>query len=207
MQGAIASGGTSTYSTYGFISPPGITTTIDDEIYYDDAAGAPTASTNWPIGPRQISTIRPASDGTCTFATLSSGTSHFSLVNETNPDKDTSYCEDGTSGDQDLFNMAALGYSPTVINAVVANAYLENPAGGVINNQLFCKSGGTTTASASVATRSITRPDKRPSASTRTRRPHGPRAASPGAVRLQEPVTWRTPPSPSPAAEARSLAA
>ena len=152
LQGSANNGNGFGISTYGFISVPGITTTIDDEYYYDDATGAPTATTNWPVGPRQISTIRPASDGPCTFGTLSSGTAHFGLVNEVNPDGDASYCEDGASGSQDLFNMSALGYPPLVINAVVVNAYLENPAGGVINNQLVCKSGGVTTASASAAT-------------------------------------------------------
>lgn len=138
--------------SFGFQAVPGITMTIDDTIWYDSTTGAPTPATNFPLGSRQITTIRPVSDGVCTYASLSSGTTHFSLVNEVNPNGDTNYCEDGTSGNQDLFNMSALGFTPAGITTVMANAYMETGVPGTINNQLVCKSGTTTGASSSLVT-------------------------------------------------------
>ena len=151
LQGATGGNASGSPSTWGFNSIAGITMWIDDDYLYDDTTGFPT-SANFPVGPRQITTTRPISDGTCTFSTLSAGTSHSALVNETAPDGDTTYVEDPTIGDQDLLNFGALGYTPTGITGVVMNAYLINPAGGSINNQMVCKSGATTTASTATLT-------------------------------------------------------
>ena len=140
-----------TGSTFGFQAPPGVAMTIDDVVYYDSTAGAPTPNASYPISSRQISVLRPVSDGACNFATLSSGSTHFNLVNEASPDT-TSYCEDGTSGHQDLFNMSALGYTPASITGVMANVYLQTGVPGTISNQIVCKSGATTTASSSAVT-------------------------------------------------------
>jgi hypothetical protein len=140
-----------TFTNISFQTVGNTALTLDDCIAYDSTTGAPTNS-NFPLGPRQITTLRPTSDGVCSFATLSSGATHFSLVNEVNPDGDTTYVEDSTSGHQDLLNFASLAYNPSVINAVMLNAYLENPYGGAINNQLIVKSVATTTTSASGVT-------------------------------------------------------
>lgn len=139
-------------ASWGFQSVSGITMTIDDAILYDSTTGNPTPATNYPLSSRQITTLRPVSDGVCNFGTLSSGTAHFSLVNEVNPDGDTSYCEDGTSGHQDLFNMSSLGFTPAGITTVMANAYMETGVPGTISNQLVCKSGATTSPSGSAVT-------------------------------------------------------
>jgi hypothetical protein len=63
------------------------------------------------------------------------------LVNETVPDGDTTYVQDGTSGDQDLLNMSSMGTAPAVITGVMSNLYLENPSSGSINFNHVCKSG------------------------------------------------------------------
>jgi hypothetical protein len=153
-QGSTGGNASGSPGTYDFISAAGITIWIDDDILYDDSTGVPT-SANFPIGPRQISTLRPTSDGVCTFSTLSAGTSHYALVNETSPDGDASYVQDGTSGDQDLLNFTSLGYTPASITAVMGNIYVDNPSGGLINNQLVCKSGATTAISAGANTPTI----------------------------------------------------
>jgi hypothetical protein len=145
--------GATTFSV-AVLSIAGITITIDDLIAFDNSTGVPTVA-NFPLGSRQITTLRPVSDGAVNFATLSAGTTHFNLVNEVNPDGDTSYCEDGASGHQDLFNMSALGFTPAGITTIMANAYMETGVPGTINNQMVCKSGATTTPSSSLVTSNV----------------------------------------------------
>lgn len=136
---------------YAFNSIPSITMTIDDLVCWDSTG---SSFNGFPLGPRLITTLRPTSDGVCNFATLSAGTTHFNLINEVNPDGDTSYVEDGTSGHQDLLNFPGLGYIPTDISCAVVNAYMKTGVIGTINNQMVCKSGATTAASASATTAS-----------------------------------------------------
>jgi hypothetical protein len=136
----------------GFITMNGVTITVDDLILYDDTTGAPT-SANYPLNARQITTIRPASDGTVAFGAVVGGSgTHASSLNETNPDGDTSYVQDSTFGNQDLLNMAALGYTPTTITAVMTNLYVENPSGGTSNIAGICKSSATTSAAPAIVT-------------------------------------------------------
>ena len=124
-----------------FNSISGITVTIDDLVGYDGNPPTDGAGHNFPLNARQIITTRPASDSVIGFSTTSSGSTHYNLVNEVNPDGDTSYVQDGTGGDQDLLNFGALGYTPTTINGAIVNVYVGNPLGGTINVQGICKSG------------------------------------------------------------------
>jgi hypothetical protein len=127
------------YASVYLQSVAGITTTWDDVVVYDSTTGAPTPASNFPINARQITTLRPTSDSVVGFGTTSSGSTHYNLVNETVPDGDTSYVQDGGSGTQDLLNFASLGYTPTAINVVILNVYSDNPAGGTINIQGIAK--------------------------------------------------------------------
>lgn len=151
LQGSTGGTGTIAVDNFQLLSIAGVQMTVDDIILYDGVAGGMT-NASYPVGARQITCVRPASDNTVNFSVLSSGATHFNLVNEVAPDGDTSYCQDGTSGDQDLFNMSALGYIPTNINTVMVNLYLENPTGGTINSQAVCKNGATTTVGTSKTT-------------------------------------------------------
>jgi hypothetical protein len=121
-----------------------ISTYNNESVLFDDImaygnTGAPTAS-NFPLGPQRIDTTRAASDGVVNFATLSAGTTHFSLINETFPDGDTSYVQDTTSGNQDLLNYGALPITPVSITGVMANCYVENPSAGSKNIGQVCSS-------------------------------------------------------------------
>jgi hypothetical protein len=152
VQSQLQYGGTQSQSGIAFIFVSGITISIDDIVVYDNSTGAP-AHVAFPLNSRQITTIRPASDGTVSFATVVGGTgTHSSAVNEVNPDGTTSYVSDSTSGHQDLYNYGALGYTPTNITGVMVNNYLENPNAGTINFQTACKSGATTTLGTSTLT-------------------------------------------------------
>jgi hypothetical protein len=142
--------GTFSVGYFAFNSINGVTATVDDLILWDSSAAPFTA---FPLGPRQITVTRPASDGVVQFGTVVGGTgTHASAVNETVPDGDTSYVQDSTFGNQDLLNMGALGYTPTTINAAMANVYVENPSGGTTNTSGICKSSATTSVAAAAVT-------------------------------------------------------
>lgn len=139
-----ASPGAVAVDSFSVLSVLNITITIDDFIAYDDSAGAPLTSA-LPLGPRQITTVRPQADSVVAFTTVTGGATHWDQVDETNADSDTTYVESSGSGDQDLYDFAAMGISPVTITAVVANAFVENPNPGVINFKQVAKSVATTT--------------------------------------------------------------
>jgi hypothetical protein len=152
LQGALFPCGGYSPANIAFQSAAGITVSIDDPVFYDSSGAVPNF-TVFPLGARQITVVRPSSDGTVQFGTVVGGTgTHASCLNETAPDGDTSYVEDGTVGDQDLLNMGALGYTPATITCVVENLYVENAAGGTVNINSACKSGATTSTGTAIAT-------------------------------------------------------
>lgn len=132
-----------TIDHFQFVGLTGITITLDDILCYNNTAGGPVFS-SLPLGPRQISTLRPDADNTQTFA-RSAGSTNYSLVNEVASDGDTTYVQSGTSGDQDLYEYATFAVDPATINAVMVNSVLVNPNPGTINFQTACKSSATTT--------------------------------------------------------------
>lgn len=129
----------------------GVTTTIDDIIFWNNLSPAPLYPTNFPLGPREITTLRPDADNTQTFA-RSAGAANYSLVNEQTQDGDTTYVESGTSGDQDLYEYGSFATNPANITSVMLNNVLQNPNAGTINFQGACKSNATTTLGTSTIT-------------------------------------------------------
>jgi hypothetical protein len=158
--GSVSGGGVTVGLKQIQLWPTGVAMNFDDLIVWDTAASnSSTGTANqsfgaYPMGPRQISTIRPTSDASVQFVTVvgGSGGTHFSTLDEVSPDGDTSYCQDPTSGHQDTFGFASLGYTPLTINSVILSAYLKLGAPGSINNTLVAVSGATTGPSASQAT-------------------------------------------------------
>lgn len=115
----LSGGGSSTFS-------------FDDIMVYDTAAGLPNqVGAGSPLSACQVVSRAVNSDGVCSFATLSAGTSHNALVSEVAADEDTTYVEDGTSGNQDLLGIAALGFAPSKIFGVMMNARLKVGGSGV----------------------------------------------------------------------------
>ncbi len=131
---------TLTQDRFEFVGMVGVTMTVDDVICWNDTAGGPTFS-SFPLGPREITTLRPTSDGTVQFTT-STGSDHFALIDET-VGSTTDYVQDGVSGDQDLYGYSNLSTTPAVINAVMVNGYMLNPNPGTINFQQICNSNAT----------------------------------------------------------------
>jgi len=71
-----------------------------DDLYIMDATGNVN---NDFIGDAKIITIQPDGDDSCNFATLSTGNDHYALVDDAPFDGDSTYVEDSTSGNRDLF--------------------------------------------------------------------------------------------------------
>ncbi len=117
------------------------TITIDDIWVVANVAPQPNAS-GMPIGPRVITTKRPSSDSSIQFTPDTVGT-NFSRVNETASDEDTSYVQDGTSGQTDLYGYAALGFTPTSVSAIQIVSRVKNPGAGAVNYKNRCSSAGT----------------------------------------------------------------
>jgi hypothetical protein len=70
-----------------------------------------------------IQTIYPTADGAHTDWTPNSGTAHFSRVNETSPDGDTSYVSTATAGNRDSYACGDLATSMTSVVCVSGRCY------------------------------------------------------------------------------------
>jgi hypothetical protein len=125
------------------------TMTIDDFMVWEDTAGGPQLA-SIPLGPRQMTTGFPDGDGVVNFS-RSTGSSNYALVDEQTFDS-ADYVESGTSGDQDLYDYAAIATSIASITEVCVNSVLINPNPGTINFQNVGKSGGNTTLGTSTIT-------------------------------------------------------
>jgi len=124
---------------------------IWDDIYVTDTNTPSPRVADFPIGPRQMNTLRAASDSAVQFAP-NSGANNFSRINETAADDDTSYNQDNTSGHADEFNYGALGFTPTTINAVGVTTRVKNPGTTAsVSWKTRCRSGATVSDSAANA--------------------------------------------------------
>jgi len=144
---------TGTICKFNFNSCTTSTMAISNIVCWDNT-GSGLVAASMPLGPRAIDVIRPNGDNSVQF-TASAGGGNFAQIDEVNGST-TDYVESGTSGQQDLYDYAALGFSPTNINAIMVNSYLVNPIPGTINHQAVCKSGATTSVGTSVLTPSVT---------------------------------------------------
>lgn len=142
-------GGTEVTSTGGTLSavssltwhtPGYFSSALVDDWYICDDAG--TANNTY-LGPIRIDTLAPTSDDTATFTTTT-GTSHYTEVDDAAPDGDTTYVEGDTSGQQDLFGIGTLP-SPQYdqVVAVQVAAKCITPDGGAQAVYIDAKSGAT----------------------------------------------------------------
>lgn len=92
-------------SAVGFIfygSPFSNDHTQYDDLYVLDATGS---NNNARLGAQVVKIIYPASDGGTNQFTTNSGPDHYNRVNENTADGDSTYLEDSTSTDRELFVM------------------------------------------------------------------------------------------------------
>ncbi len=83
-----------------------------DDMYILDSTGATPRNTF--LGDVRVATIMPTADGAHTQWTPDSGSAHFSRVNETIADGDTSYVSDATPNDLDSYAFADIDGGATV---------------------------------------------------------------------------------------------
>lgn len=94
-------------------------TVTSDTTFIDDLVVLDTSGTelNDFLGDSRIQTQFPNGDGVNTDWTTT-GTSHYTEVNETSHDGDSTYVESGTVGDRDTYTFPNLGVTPATIFAV-----------------------------------------------------------------------------------------
>jgi hypothetical protein len=90
-----------------------------DDIYVADSTGA--APRNTFMGDNRVETLYPVADGANTAWTPSSGTAHWSRVNETTPDGDTTYVSSSNPGDRDSYQYNSLSTLVGVVHGVQTN--------------------------------------------------------------------------------------
>lgn len=114
---------------------------IYDDFIITDVAGA--APFNDLIADRRIDTIQPNATGASADFTAEPVVDNYLNVDEASPDDDTTYVEAETSTDLDLYNMAAMGFSPSSIDVVNVVALVKNPDAGGTQLKLKVKTGTT----------------------------------------------------------------
>lgn len=108
--------------------------------YYDDFYMTDTAVR---VGERRVKTLYPSADVSGETDWIpTTGSDHYSMVNE--PQVDTStYIAGSNVGDQDLFDLDALGTTPTAIDAINVSVYAQKTDAAARAIGLQVKSGST----------------------------------------------------------------
>lgn len=111
---------------------------VDDVVAWD-ATGSDWNEATFPVGPLRIQTLRPNGDVETGFTT-SSGTTHYTLVNEVQPDSST-HVHGVTVGTRDLYNYSELTVASSSIKAVAVNTIGFTPDAGFPHIKPLVKSG------------------------------------------------------------------
>lgn len=117
---------------------------LDDAIVYDgqtvDAAG--NADIHDFIGDSSATWLLPAGAGASSQFTPDSGT-NYTRVNEATPDGDTSYVQDSTVNDIDLYTLAALASGATVVKSLAVYHYARKTDSGSRTMEAEIRTGST----------------------------------------------------------------
>jgi len=118
--------------------PNGIQGRLDD-IYILNPTGAYNTTR---LGDSRIETLKPSSDAGPNNGTLTSGVSHFAMVNEDQNDGGTTTITlANTSGQEELFGVSALSGAPTSVHAVKVSVIAEKSDAGACNLETVLASG------------------------------------------------------------------
>lgn len=115
------------YSQYQFNATGGVVTDYDDYYVCDGTGSAPY---NAPLGDVVVSSIYPNSDGANLDWTPSTGTTHYTLVNENPPTDDTGYVYTATVGNRDSYGYQDLPTAGGAILAVAPTLYARKDDAG-----------------------------------------------------------------------------
>lgn len=116
----------------------GITAMLTDDVVIWDTAG--TVNNDW-LGDLRVDSYLPNADGDTVTMTPSTGTTHYTLVDEV-PASATDYVTGDAAGEKDLFMMGNMGHTPTVVHAVIPAANMVKTDAGLRETTLVVKSGG-----------------------------------------------------------------
>jgi len=132
-------GTATTFDTFAFFGPSGETTRIDD-FYWCNNLGSVN---NDFLGDKKVVTLMPNGDGATTQFSLSTGASHYQLVDE-KPRNTTDYVFDTVTTHIDLFDFENLPAGSQNVSAVQIELYAnKSDAGTTMNFQRAARSGGT----------------------------------------------------------------
>ena len=118
----------------------GVGATNDNRVadyYVCDGAGA---SLNDFLGDVHIETVFPDGDGNRNNWTPLSGLTNYEMVDETEPDRDTSYVSTSTAGNDELYTFAALTVDADTVLACVPKALMVSEDGGYREARVLCRS-------------------------------------------------------------------
>lgn len=107
-----------------------------------DATATQGAANNGFLGDLKVSTLVPTAEGDTLQFTPSTGTAHFSLVDE-NPVNTTDYVSSPTVGQRDLFNVGDLPAAATSPIAVRVGIYAQKSDAGAASIKTLIKENGT----------------------------------------------------------------
>lgn len=122
----------------GTVSGSGLTQTYDDLYVCDDQG---SAANNF-LGDCRIDPQYPTSDGANQTWTPSTGTTHYTLVDETTPNT-TDYVESSTAGQKDTYGMGDITHTPLSIIGVQVNIAALKDDAGARSIKPVTRSGGT----------------------------------------------------------------
>jgi hypothetical protein len=106
-------------------TPTGTYNVFWDDLYLLDTTGS--ANNNF-LGDARIDALYPSADGNYSQFSTSSGSTHYTLVNEATPDT-TSYVQSATVNQKDCYAMQDLTITNTVAAVQVNNAALKDNSG------------------------------------------------------------------------------
>lgn len=112
-----------------------------------DATATQGAPNNNFLGDLKVTTLFPTSEGDTLQFTPSTGTAHYSLVDE-NPVNTTDYVSSLTVGQRDLYNVGDLVATATAPVAVRVGLYAQKSDAGTASIKTLIKENGTLTAGA-----------------------------------------------------------
>lgn len=102
-----------------------------------------THSNGFPTGSMIVQTSYPTSDGTYTDWAPKSGSTHYTQVNQTTADDDTTYNFDTSIGDKDTYNQGGVTGPISQVHAVMIGAVVKKDNIGAKKVRLLAKSGST----------------------------------------------------------------
>lgn len=119
---------------------------IDDVFCWDSTGG----EHNDFLGDHRVYTVLPDADGTPEQWTLSAGSDSYALIDEADPDGDTTYIQGDTNGDETEVGFAALPSDVVNIAAISLLPMIKKTDSGPSNFQLHVVSNGSEDSGADV---------------------------------------------------------